>query len=205
MQAIRIHQRGGPEVLTLEEVPTPMPGPGEVLIKVAAAGVNYSDVGQQRGNYPNLVPLPTILGNEVVGTIVGWGPGVTGPVRGSRMAAVVQGGYAEYAVAPADRTIPLPDEVSFAQATAIPIQGQTAYLLLTKAGRLAHGERVLIHGAAGDVGSLAVQLAKMLGAGLIIGTDRAPEKLDFIRQLGADHALLTGDPGWVEQVQRLGA
>jgi NADPH2:quinone reductase len=200
MRAVRIHERGATSVLRLEDLPTPTPGANDVLIKVAAAGVNYSDVGQRRGDYPNLVPLPATLGNEVAGTVAALGASVTGLREGDRVVALVDGGYAEYAVAPAGQVVALPDAVSFEAATAVPIQGQTAYLALTKAARLSAGETVLIHAAAGGVGSLAVQIARLLGAGMIIATDRKPEKFEFIRSLGANVVVSSTDPNWMGAV-----
>jgi NADPH2:quinone reductase len=202
MKAVRIYQRGTPDVMQVEDTDLPQPKAGEVLIQVAAAGVNFSDVGQRRGDYPNLVDLPATLGNEAAGVVVARGEGVSFPVEGTRVVALVGAGYAEYAVAAAQMCIPLPAGVSFEEATVIPIQGQTAYLLLEKAGRIHPGDRVLIHAAAGGVGSLAIQIAKRLGAGLVIGTDINPEKLAFVRALGADHALNTNDPTWMGQVMQ---
>jgi|SRR5450755_95271 NADPH2:quinone reductase len=199
MKAVRIHQRGGTEVLKLEEVATPVPQQGEVLIQVAVAGVNYADVGQRQGNYPNLAELPLTLGSEVAGTVVKTGPGVDASLQGRRVVSLVNAGYAEFALAKAEEVIPLVDGVSFAQATVIPVQGQTAYLLLDKATRLQRGERVLVHAAAGGVGSLAVQLAKSMGASMVIGTTTSQSKLGFIRDLGADVAVTTKEPGWIGQ------
>lgn len=201
MKAVLIHERGGPEVMVLEEIGTPIPQAGEVLIRVAVAGVNNADVGQRRGNYPNLVDLPATLGHEVAGTVAGVGPDVHGLAEGTRVVALVDGGYAEYAVANAQTVIPLPDKVGFAEATMIPIQGQTAYLLLTEAARLREGETVLVHAAAGGVGTLAIQLAHLLEAGMVIGTARKPEELELVRQLGADVAIDISAPDWVEQVR----
>jgi NADPH:quinone reductase len=199
MKAVRIHQRGGTEVLQLEEVATPVPQQGEVLIQVAVAGVNYADVGQRQGNYPNLAELPLTLGSEVTGTVVKSGPGVDTSLAGRRVVSLVNAGYAEFALAKAEEVIPILDGVSFAQATVIPVQGQTAYLLLDKATRLQQGERVLVHAAAGGVGSLAVQLAKSMGASMVIGTTTSQSKLGFIRDLGADVAVTTKEPGWIGQ------
>jgi NADPH:quinone reductase len=203
VKAVRIHQRGTPDVLRLEEIETPVPKTGQVLIQVAAAGVNFSDIGQRRGDYPNLVDLPATLGNEVAGIITAVGENVHHLREGMRVVALVDGGYAEYATADAQMVMPIPDGVSFEQATIVPIQGQTAYLLLEKAGRLQKGERVLIHAAAGGVGSLAVQLARQMGASLVIGSDNKPEKLSYIRQMGADAAINTSEPNWVEQVMQI--
>jgi NADPH2:quinone reductase len=202
MKAVRIHQRGGTEVLQLEEVATPVPQQGEVLIQVAVAGVNYADVGQRQGNYPNLAELPLTLGSEVAGTVVKCGPSVDASLEGRRVVSLVNAGYAEFALAKAEEVIPIVDGVSFAQATVIPIQGQTAYLLLDKATRLQQGERVLVHAAAGGVGSLAVQLAKSMGASMVIGTTTSKSKLGFIHDLGADVAVITKEASWIGQVMQ---
>lgn len=202
MRAIRVHQAGGPEVLTLDELPTPAPGAGEVLIKVAAAGINYADLMQRQGVYPLPGGLPATPGFEVAGSVAALGEGVSGPAVGTRVVAGLGngGGYAEYAVAPAITVFPIPDTLAYAEATALFVQGLTAYGLLRYAGRLEAGETVLVHTAAGGVGSLAVQLARLLGAGRVIGTASAPEKLALIRQLGADAAINYGAPDWAEQV-----
>lgn len=202
MKAVRIHQRGGTEVLKLENVAMPVPQQGEVLIQVAVAGVNYADVGQRQGNYPNLAELPMTLGSEVAGTVVKCGSGVDASLEGRRVVSLVNAGYAEFALAKAEEVIPLLDGVSFAQATVIPVQGQTAYLLLDKATRLQRGERVLVHAAAGGVGSLAVQLAKSMGASMVIGTTTSQSKLGFIRDLGVDVAVATKEPSWIGQVMQ---
>ncbi len=202
MKAVRIHQRGGTEVMQLEEIATPVPQQGEVLIQVAVAGVNYADVGQRQGNYPNLAELPLTLGSEVAGTVVKTGPGVDASLEGHRVVSLVDAGYAEFALAKAEEIIPIIDGVSFAQATVIPVQGQTAYLLLDKATRLQQGERVLVHAAAGGVGSLAVQLAKSMGASMVIGTTTSQSKLGFIRELGADISVITKEASWIGQVMQ---
>ncbi|HWE61294.1 MAG TPA: quinone oxidoreductase, partial [Chloroflexota bacterium] len=201
MKAIRIHELGGPEVLRLEEVETPVPGPGQVLIKVAAVGINYADLAQREGRYMTRTRVPTILGAEVAGTVAALGPDVTTPAVGTRVAALVSGGYAEYAVAPAGAVIPIPDTMSFAEAAAFPIQGLSAYQLLHDAAKIQPGERVLIHAAAGGVGTLAVQVAKLMGAGLVIGTASTEEKLALAKQLGADVGVNYTEEDWVEQVK----
>lgn len=187
MRAIRFHELGGPEVLQLGDVPTPVPGAGEVLIEVVAAGINYADTRRRLGVYLEPSPLPFTLGSEVAGRIVRIGEGVTGWQTGDRVMAMVgQGGYADYVVAPASALLPIPDGMSFAEAAAFPIQGLTAYHLLRTAGRLAPGESVLVHAAAGGVGTLAVQLARLMGAGTIYATASTFEKLELARSLGAD-------------------
>lgn len=202
MKAIRIHERGDASVMQVEEVATPVPQQDEVLIKVAAAGVNYADTGQRTGNYPNALPLPLTLGFEAAGTIVSRGPGVSALAEGTRVVALVEGGYAEYALAKAGLVVVLPENVSFAQATAIPVQGQTAYLALTRGAHFSQGETVLVHNAAGGVGSLAVQVAKILGAGTVIGTTTSDSKLATIRELGADAAVNSKADNWIEQVMQ---
>ena len=203
MKAMRIHTHGGPDVFTLDEVPTPVPGVGEILIKVAAAGINYADLMQRAGNYPLPGGLPTTLGFEAAGTVAALGAGVAGPAVGSRVVAGLGGGggYAEYALAPAATVMPIPADLGFAEATALFVQGLTAYGLLHDAGRIQAGDTVLVHAAAGGVGSLAVQLAKLLGAGKVIATASTAEKLDLARQLGADTAINYTADDWVEQVR----
>ncbi len=202
MKAIRVHQRGGLDAMHVEEIARPRPEKGQVLIQVATAGVNYADIGQRNGSYPNLAPLPLTLGFEVAGVIEELGEDVSTLSKGARVVSIVDGGYAEYAVAHASMVIPLPDEVSFEQAVAIPVQGQTAFLALRKAGRLQQGERVLVHSAAGGVGTLAVQLAKLMGASMVIGSTTNVEKEALIRELGADAVVRTNEQNWVEQVMQ---
>src|SRR5215471_18882648 len=120
MKAMRINETGGPEVMHMEEVETPVPGEGEVLIKVAAAGVNYADLAQRQGAYLTRTRTPMTLGAEVAGTVAALGPGVSTPAKGSRAVAFVNGGYAEYAVAQATTVIPIPPSLEFAQAAAFP-------------------------------------------------------------------------------------
>lgn len=202
MKAVRIHERGDANVLQVEEIQTPVPQQGEVLIKVAAAGVNYGDIGQRSGNYPNALPLPLTPGYEVAGTIASRGPSINSLAEGTRVVSLVEGGYAEYALAKAANVVSLPDNVSFAQATIVPVQGQTAYLALTRGAHFSQGETVLVHVAAGGVGSLAVQVAKILGAGTVIGTTTSDSKLALIRELGADFAINTKAGNWIEQVMQ---
>ncbi len=201
MKAIRINETGGPEVMHLEEIETPTPGEGEVLLKVAAAGVNYADLAQRQGAYLTRTRTPMTLGVEVAGTVAALGPGVSIPAEGSRVIAFVDGGYAEYAVAPATTVIPIPPNFDFTQAAAFPVQGLTAYQLLRESARIQPGESVLVHAAAGGVGTLAVQLAKLMGAGIVVGTASNSSKLDLIHRLGADIAINYTEAGWVEQVK----
>ncbi len=186
MKAIRIHETGGPEVMQLEELEIPTPKDGEILIKVAAAGINYADLAQRAGAYLTRTRTPMTLGAEVAGTVAALGPGVNSPALGTRVVAACQGGYAEYAIAQANMVIPILPGIDFVHAAALPVQGITAYQLLRESARLQPGESVMVHAAAGGVGTLAVQLAKLMGAGTVIGTASNADKLDLIRRLGAD-------------------
>jgi len=201
MKAIRIHETGGPEVMKLEEIETPTPAAGEILIKVAAAGVNYADLAQRAGAYLTPTRTPTTLGVEIAGTIAALGTGVNSPVVGTRVAAFCGGGYAEYAISQANMVIPIPPGLDFVHAAAFPLQGITAYQLLHESARVQPGESVLVHAAAGGVGTLAIQLAKLMGAGTVIGTASNADKLDLIRRLGADFAINYTEQDWVEQVK----
>ncbi|MBE3566366.1 MAG: NADPH:quinone oxidoreductase family protein [Thermogemmatispora sp.] len=202
MKAIRIYETGGPEVMRLEEIETPQPRQGEVLIKVAAAGVNYADLAQRQGTYLTRTRTPTTLGFEVAGTIVALGEGVNNLTPGTRVAAFATGGYAEYATARAETAFPIPETLDFVRAAALPVQGVTAYQLLHDSARLQAGESVLVHAAAGGVGSFAVQLARLLGAGQVIGTASSEAKLEYIRRLGADWAINYSQEDWTEQVKQ---
>ncbi len=193
MRAIRYHAFGGPEVLQLEEVPTPTPQAGEALIKVAAAGVNYADTARRNGRYLERTPLPYIPGSEVAGTVVALGADVPadGPIQvGARvMSLCPSGGYAEYVAIPARSLAPIPDALDWASAAALPLQGLTAYHILHTSGRMQPGETVVVNAAAGGVGSLALQLAKLGGAGKVVAAASSPEKLELARSLGADETI----------------
>jgi NADPH:quinone reductase len=201
MKAIRIHETGAPEVMHLEEIETPTPEEGEVLVKVAAAGINYADLSQRQGAYLTRTITPATMGLEFAGTIAALGPGVTTPAVGTRVVAFGEGGYAEYAIAPVNSVIPIPDNLDFAHAAAFPVQGLTAYQLLRESAHLEKGESVLVHAAAGGVGTLAVQLAKLMGAGTVIGTASSAHKLALARRLGADVTINYTEDNWAEQVK----
>ena len=202
MKAIRINETGGPEVMHLEEVEKPTPQTGEVLIKVAAAGINYADLAQRQGAYLTRTRTPMTMGFEVSGTVEALGPNVDAPAIGTRVAAFGNGGYAEYTTASATSVIPIPDNLDFVQAAAFPVQGITAYQLLRESAHVQQGESVLIHAAAGGVGTLAVQLAKLMGAETVIGTASNQQKLDLVRKLGADVTINYGESDWNEQVKK---
>ena len=201
MKAIRINETGGPEVMHLEEIEAPTPKEGEVLVKVAAAGINFADLAQRQGAYLTRTRTPMTPGFEFAGTVAACGPGVSFPAEGTRVVAFGDGGYAEYALARINTAIPIPPDLDFAHAAAFPVQGITAYQLLRESGRLQAGESVLVHAAAGGVGTLAVQLAKLMGAGTVIGTASNADKLQLARRLGADVTINYTEENWVEQVK----
>jgi NADPH:quinone reductase len=201
MKAIQMTRMGAPDVLQLVDIETPVAGHGQVLIKVAAAGINFAETQMRQGLYP--VQLPLIMGSEAAGTIAALGPGVSGLAPGARVAAAFlqSGGYAEYALADAADVILLPEQLDFPQATALFVQGLTAYLLAHEVAPPGSGETVLVHAAAGGVGSLLVQLAKLRGAGKVIATASSASKLDLALRLGADVAINYTDVNWAEQVR----
>ena len=181
MRAIQMSEYGGPEVLRLVELPVPEPGPDEVLVRVTRAGLNFADTHRRTNSYLAKDELPLVPGSEVAGVREDTGERV--------VALVGSGGYAEYAVAPRALTFPIPDGVSDELALALVLQGLTAWHLYRTSGRVAPGESVVVHAAAGGVGSLAVQLGKPLGAGRVIATASTPEKRDLALELGADVAV----------------
>jgi NADPH2:quinone reductase len=180
MRAVQITEFGGPEVLTVTELPDPVPGGNELLIDVARSGVNYADTHQVEDSYLASPKLPLIPGGEVVGTTA----------DGRRVAAIVgSGGYAEKAVVNKALAFDVPEGVDDVSAVALLVQGITAWFLLKKVTHFEAGESVVVHAAAGGVGSLAVQLAKSMGAGRIIATASTQEKRDLTLELGADVAV----------------
>ncbi|MBC8139879.1 MAG: zinc-binding dehydrogenase [Armatimonadetes bacterium] len=200
MKAIQVTQSGAPDVLQIIETPTPTPGAGEVLVKVAAAGINFADLMAREGKYPPAPKPPFVNGMEVAGVVESVGAGVESVKTGTRVFGMVNfGGYAEYALLAANRSVPLPDGVDFATATALLVQGLTAYFLLEEA-RLAPGESVLVNAAAGGVGSLAVQIAKLKGAGVVVGTASTEDKRRMVTELGADAAVDYTQSGWSKSV-----
>lgn len=197
MKAIRVHELGGAEKLTLEEIEKPVPKADEVLIKVAAAGINYADTMMRSGNYLTKPDLPFTLGYEAAGTIEALGESVENFSVGQRVLATTSsGGYAEYATARAALTMPIPDELGYGEATALLVQGLTALGLLNETKS---GQTILIHAAAGGVGSLLVQLAKFKGL-TVIGTASSQQKLQLVANLGADYAINYSEPDWTDEV-----
>ena len=201
MKAIRVQAPGGPEALRYEEVERPVPGPGQILVKIEAAGVNFIDVYQRTGLYK--VPLPFTLGQEAAGTVAAIGPGVPEPTVGDRVAYTsVLGAYAEYAVVPADRLVVLPDGVSAKQAAAAMLQGMTAHYLATSTYPLKPGDTCLVHAAAGGVGLVLCQIAKRRGA-RVLGTVSTREKAALARGAGADEVILYTEQDFETEVKRL--
>jgi NADPH2:quinone reductase len=197
MKAIRVHELGGAEKLVLEEVEKPVPKADEVMIKVAAAGINFADTMMRSGNYLTKPGLPFTLGYEAAGTIEAVGENVTNFSVGQRVLATTSsGGYAEYATARAALTMPIPDALGFGEATALLVQGLTALGLLNETRS---GQTILIHAAAGGVGTLLVQLAKHKGL-KVIGTASSQQKLQLVANLGADFAINYSEPDWTDQV-----
>jgi len=189
MTAIEITKPGGPEVLQPTERPVPTPGPGEVLVKVRAAGVNRPDVQQRSGGYPPPPGASDIPGLEIAGEIVAAHPDVTDwKVGQSCMALVSGGGYAEYCTAPAPQCLPLPSGMDFIQAAAIPETFFTVWTNVFERGQLKAGETLLIHGGASGIGTTAIQLARKFGARVIV-TAGSDERADACRALGADLAI----------------
>ncbi|MFI6354272.1 quinone oxidoreductase family protein [Streptomyces sp. NPDC050743] len=197
MRAISVLRHGGPDVLTPAALPDPRPGPGEVLIAVEAAGVNFIDAHFRAGRYP--VALPYVPGQEAVGRVLAAGPAVTGPRIGDRVGWVnLPGAYAELAVVPAERVVPIPEGVSPHTAAAVLLHGMTAHYLVHDSHAVRPGETILVHAAAGGMGLLLTQWIKLLG-GRVIGTVSSAAKEERARAAGADEVIRydTLDPAGV--------
>ncbi|MGE5127471.1 MAG: quinone oxidoreductase family protein [Betaproteobacteria bacterium] len=201
MKAIRIEAYGGPEVLRYVELPDPQPGPGQLRVRVEAAGVNFIDVYHRTGLYPGSLPL--VLGQEGAGVVDGIGPGVAGFREGDRVGwASVPGAYAERALVPAERAVALPEGVDARTAAALLLQGMTAHYLSTSTYPLNPGDTCLVHAAAGGVGLLLVQMAKRRGA-RVLGTVSTADKAALAREAGADAVILYTQEDFVQAVKRL--
>jgi NADPH:quinone reductase len=201
VKAIVVERTGGPEVLDLREVPDPRPGPGQLLVEVEAAGVNYRDVYEREGRYGT--PLPLVAGAEGAGTVIEVGEGVTDFAVGDRVAwSAAQGSYAERIVVDAARVVPVPEGVSTEVAAAVLLQGMTALYLATTTYPIALRDTVLVHAAAGGVGLLLTQIATMRG-GRVIATTSTEEKAQLAREAGA--AEVVGYDGFAERVRELTA
>ncbi|MGC8782642.1 MAG: quinone oxidoreductase family protein, partial [Anaerolineae bacterium] len=196
MKAIVVSEFGGPEVLQLEERPTPTPGPGQVLVKLAATGVNFIEIYQRLGWYK--VPLPSVPGSEGAGIVEAVGPGVAEAQVGDRVAFIGGlGTYATHCLVPAERLVALPPEVSFEQGVAAMIQGMTAHVLATRTYPLKPGDWCLVHAAAGGVGLLLTQIARRQGA-RVIGTVSTEEKAKLAREAGAEAVILYTQQDFLE-------
>ncbi|HJF31243.1 MAG TPA: zinc-binding dehydrogenase [Sporosarcina psychrophila] len=204
MKAIIFEEYGSADVLQQIEIDKPVIGDQEVLVEVQAIGVNYADTARREGKYVVPTPLPFIPGAEVAGVITEVGKDVKRYKPGMRVVALIESaGYAAYVTIHEMALAPIPDGVDFVSAVALPLQGQTAYHILKTMGRLQKGETVLVHAAAGGVGAIAVQLAKIFGAGKIIATASGDEKLAHAKEMGADHLVNYTEEGWELKVREL--
>lgn len=192
MRAVLMREFGGPDVLRLEDVPTPVPAPGEVLVRVTRAGMNFADTHTRENTYLAEAELPLVPGAEVAGVREDTGERV--------VALVGSGGYAQYATAPAEQVFPVPAGVDDGTALALLLQGLTAWHLYRTCARTAPGESVVVHAAAGGVGSLAVQLGRAFGAGRVIATASSEEKRALALELGADAAPDAAPAGLAERL-----
>jgi NADPH2:quinone reductase len=200
MRAIRVHEPGGPEALVVEDVPLPEPGPGQARVRLHAIGVNFIDVYHRTGLYK--VPAPYTPGSEGAGVVTALGEGAAARI-GDRVAwAGALGSYAEEALVPAEKLVPVPDGLEWDEAAALPLQGMTAHYLATDTRRLQAGDVALVHAAAGGVGLLLVQVAKMKGA-RVFGTVSTDEKAALARGAGADETIRYTEEDFLEEVRRL--
>ena len=201
MKAVRIHNYGGPEVLKLEDIPNPQPKPGEARVRIEASGINFIDIYQRIGLYP--LQTPFTLGMEGAGVVDAVGEGVTEVKTGDRVAyAMISGSYAEYATVPAIKLAPLPANLDSKSAAALMLQGMTAHYLTHSTYPLNKGETALVHAAAGGVGLLLVQIAKMRGA-RVIGTVSTEAKAQLAIQAGADEVILYTQSDFLADTKRL--
>ena len=201
MKAVRIHAPGGPEALTYDDVPEPTPGQGQAVVRLGACGVNYIDVYFRTGQYK--APMPLTIGLEGAGTVTAVGPGVADVSVGDRVAWTgVPASYAQVIAAPADRLVKLPDGLSFKDGAAAMLQGMTAHYLAVSTYPLKKGDVCVVHAAAGGVGLLLCQIAKMRGA-TVIGTVSTDEKAALAKQAGADHTILYTKTDFEPEVKRL--
>jgi NADPH:quinone reductase len=193
VRAVIAEAHGGPEVLRLAEHDSPEPGPGQLLVDVTTAGVNYMDIYQREGRPPYAGDVPFVLGSEGAGTVAATGPGVEGVRQGDRVAWTgIPGSYAEQVIVPADRAVPVPDGIDLETAGAVLLQGMTAHYLVTDTYPVAEGDPVVVHAAAGGVGLLLTQMVKMRG-GMVIATTSTLQKAELARGAGADHVASYDD------------
>ena len=207
MRAIQLAEYGGPEVLKMVDLEVPAPSAKEVLIKIEAIGVNYADTARREGQYVIDTPLPFVPGAEVAGTVEEVGSDCFRFKKGDKVVTLLGSsrstGYAEFTVADEKGLIPIPEGVDVKQAVSLPLQGLSAYHILKTMGRIEQGETVLIHAAAGGVGTIAVQLAKLFGASNVIATASTLEKRSLALEMGADAAVDYTQEGWEKEVLQL--
>jgi len=203
MKAICVHEFGGPEQLKLDEIPTPKPATGQVLVKVHAAGVNPYDTYMRAGTYPVKPQLPYTPGSDAAGVIESVGDGVTKVKPGDRVytARTLSGAYAEFAVALESQVHPLPAKITFAQGSGIYVPYGTAYYALHFSAQARASETVLIHGASGGVGTAAIQLARSMGL-TVFGTAGTAKGLDLLRKEGAHHVFDHKKPGYTDEIMK---
>ena len=203
MDYIQIEEHGDPEVLKLDSMPVPEPNPGEVLIRVAAAGVNRPDVMQRKGLYPPPPGATDVPGLEISGTVVSVGENVTEPAVGAEVCAlVVSGGYAEYCLAAASLCLPIPKSISLDDAAGLPETFFTVWTNVFERGQLKSGDSILVHGGSSGIGTTAIQLCKAFGA-KVYTTAGTPEKCKFCEQLGADAAINYRKQDFSEEIKKL--
>ena len=201
MRAATVTEPGGPEVLTISELPDPEPGPGEVLVDIAATAVNRADLLQRQGFYPPPPGASGVIGLECSGTIAAVGEGVTGWAVGTQVCALLAGGgYADRVVVPAGQVMPVPDGVDLVTAAALPEVACTVWSNVFMVAGLQPGDAFLVHGGAGGIGTMAIQLAAALGA-RVFATAGSAEKLELCRSLGAEVAISYRDEDFVEVVR----
>jgi NADPH:quinone reductase len=211
MKAIRYERFGGPEVLEYLDLPNPTPGAGQLLIETVAIGVNFPDIRERLGVYNNAetrvggVQLPQVGGLAVAGTVIEAGPQTSVQLGSKVVALMKKGAYAQLAVAEEPLSAVVDGDANLVTLAGFAAQAACAYLLLQASTTLRAGESLLVHGAAGGVGSLAVQIAKALGAKPVIGTASTAERREFVKSLGADAAISYEEPGWTERVRELTA
>ncbi|MDP2409660.1 MAG: quinone oxidoreductase [Pseudolabrys sp.] len=201
--AVRVHKAGGPEVLTLDDIEVPAPGPNQVKLKQHAIGVNFIDTYFRMGMYPSPVGMPFVAGNEGAGEVTAVGPGVTDIKVGDRIGYVTPlGAYAAERLLPADRAVKLPDNISYEQAASMMLKGMTVQYLLNRTFKVGKGTIILMHAAAGGVGLIACQWANHLGA-TVIGTVGSKEKAELAKKNGAHHTILYRDEDFVAKVKEI--
>jgi len=201
MKAIQVHKFGGPEVLEVHEIPTPKPGPGQILVRVHAAGVNPYDTYMRAGTYAVKPPLPYTPGSDAAGTVEALGEGVKKFRGGERVytAKTLTGAYAEYALADESQLYPLPEKISFAQGAGLWVPYGTAYTALYHHAKARAGETLLVHGASGGVGTAAVQIAGAMGM-TVIGTAGSARGTELVKKEGADYVFDHTKPGYADEI-----